>query len=64
MRQMALRQGELYMVTSPAFIGSNMQRIGQALVPTRLWKMAYSLRLHKAGVLRAQKRIKTELPRA
>lgn len=48
-RQLALDEGELYVVTGPAFIGSDVQRIGRVLVPTYLWKVVYSPRQRKAG---------------
>ncbi|MEP6559172.1 MAG: DNA/RNA non-specific endonuclease, partial [Burkholderiales bacterium] len=48
-RQLAIDEGELYVVTGPAFIGSDVQRIGRVLVPTYLWKVVYSPRQRKAG---------------
>jgi endonuclease G len=47
-RRMAKKEGDLYVVTGPAFIGSNLQRIGNVLVPTHLYKLVYSPR-QKAG---------------
>lgn len=46
-RQLAL--SEVYVVSGPAFIGSNIQRIGNVLVPTHLWKVLYSPVQHRAG---------------
>src|SRR5450830_757857 len=48
-RQLALSEGEVYVVSGPAFIGSNIQRIGNVLVPTHLWKVLYSPAQHRAG---------------
>lgn len=48
-RQMALSEGEIYVVSGPAFIGSDLQRIGNVLVPTHLWKVLYSPAQHRAG---------------
>ena len=48
-RQMALNEGEVYVVSGPAFIGSNVQRIGNVLVPTHLWKVLYSPAQRRAG---------------
>src|SRR5450830_1000075 len=48
-RQLALNEGEVYVVSGPAFIGSNIQRIGNVLVPTHLWKVLYSPAQHRAG---------------
>jgi endonuclease G len=43
-RKMAKKEGELYVVTGPAFLGSNVQKIGNVLVPTHLYKLVYSPR--------------------
>ncbi|NMM07421.1 DNA/RNA non-specific endonuclease [Polaromonas sp.] len=48
-RQLALDEGEVYVVSGPAFIGSNIQRIGNVLVPTHLWKVLYSPAQRRAG---------------
>jgi endonuclease G len=47
-RSMARREGELYVVTGPAFLGSNLKKVGKVLVPTHLYKLVYSPR-QKAG---------------
>ncbi len=47
-RSMAKREGELYVVTGPAFLGTNLQKVGNVLVPTHLYKLVYSPR-QKAG---------------
>jgi endonuclease G len=48
-RQLALSEGEVYVVSGPAFIGSDIQRIGNVLVPTHLWKVLYSPAQRRAG---------------
>ena len=48
-RQLALDEGEVYVVSGPAFIGSDIQRIGNVLVPTHLWKVLYSPAQKRAG---------------
>lgn len=48
-RQLALSEGEVYVVSGPAFIGNNIQRIGNVLVPTHLWKVLYSPAQRRAG---------------
>ncbi len=48
-RQQASSEGELYVVTGPAFIGSDLKRVGNVLVPTHLWKVIYSPQQHRAG---------------
>ncbi len=42
-RRLAMRQGELYLVTGPAFQGGNLKSIGPdgVLVPTSTWKAVY-----------------------
>ncbi|MGJ7917261.1 DNA/RNA non-specific endonuclease [Massilia sp. LXY-6] len=47
-RKMAKKEGDLYVVTGPAFLGSNLQKVGNVLVPTHLYKLVYSPR-QKAG---------------
>jgi endonuclease G, mitochondrial len=47
-RTMAKREGELYVVTGPAFLGGNLRKVGNVLVPTHLYKLVYSPR-QKAG---------------
>jgi endonuclease G len=47
-RKMAKKEGDLYVVTGPAFLGSNLRKVGKVLVPTHLYKLVYSPR-QKAG---------------
>ncbi len=51
-RGLAVREGELYVVTGPAFQGQRLQSIGPdaVLVPTSTWKAVYDPRAHGAGV--------------
>ncbi|MEO6354862.1 MAG: DNA/RNA non-specific endonuclease [Burkholderiaceae bacterium] len=49
-RQLAMEEGDLYVVTGPAFIGNAISRVGNVLVPTHLWKMIYSPAQQRAGV--------------
>lgn len=48
-RQLAIEEGELYVVSGPAFVGNDIQRVGNVLVPTHLWKMIYSPAQQCAG---------------
>lgn len=41
-RKMAQKEGALYVITGPAFIGSSLQKIGNVLVPSHLYKIVYS----------------------
>ena len=51
-RAMAAAEGELYLVTGPAFVGRTIQAIGPngVLVPTATWKAVYDPRTGGAGV--------------
>lgn len=48
-RQLAVNEGEVYVVSGPAFLGNDLQRIGNVLVPTHLWKVLYSPKQQRAG---------------
>jgi len=47
-RRMAKQEGDLYVVTGPAFLGTDLRKIGNVLVPTHLYKLVYSPR-QRAG---------------
>jgi endonuclease G len=51
-RDLVLREGELYVVTGPAFQGQQVQSIGPdgVLVPSATWKAVYSPRAGGTGV--------------
>ena len=51
-RHLASREGELYVVTGPAFGGGQLQAIGPdgVLVPSATWKAVYDPRASGAGV--------------
>lgn len=49
-RELAREEGELYVVSGPAFIGRDIQQIGRVLVPTHVWKLLYSPKQQRAGV--------------
>lgn len=48
-RQLAINEGEVYVISGPAFIGSDIQRVGNVLVPTHIWKVLYSPKHQRAG---------------
>lgn len=48
-RKQASKEGELYVLTGPAFLGSELRKIGNVLVPSHLYKVVYSPR-QRAGV--------------
>ncbi|WP_300760279.1 DNA/RNA non-specific endonuclease [Janthinobacterium sp.] len=47
-RKMAKKEGDLYVITGPAFIGGNLRKVGRVLVPSHLYKAVYSPR-QRAG---------------
>ena len=50
-RQLAIAEGELYVVTGPAFVGGEIGSLkGRVLIPTHLWKAVYSPKRQQAGV--------------
>lgn len=49
-RQWAMDEGELYVISGPAFVGSDLKKVGNVLVPTHLWKAVYSPKQQRAGV--------------
>ena len=57
-RNLALREGELYLVSGPAFLGRHLQSIGTdgVLVPTSTWKAVYDPQAGGTGVYVCQNR--------
>lgn len=50
-RNLAKERGEIYVVTGPIFIGSNLQRIGKRVfIPTKIYKAIYDPLTGQAGV--------------
>jgi len=47
-RKMVKKEGDLYVITGPAFLGANLRQVGKVLVPSHLYKLVYSPR-QKAG---------------
>lgn len=43
-RKMARKDGALYVITGPAFLGERLDKVGNVLVPTHLYKAVYSPR--------------------
>lgn len=48
-RKQASKEGELYVLTGPAFLGGDLRKIGNVLVPSHLYKVVYSPR-QRAGI--------------
>ncbi len=45
-RKLAMKEGGLYVITGPAFIGGHLQKVGNVLVPSHLYKVVYSPKQH------------------
>ncbi len=48
-RKMAKKEGQLYVITGPAFLGTNLRKVGNVLVPSHLYKVVYSPRQKAAA---------------
>ncbi len=48
-RKMAKKEGQLYVITGPAFLGNNLRKVGNVLVPSHLYKVVYSPRQKMAA---------------
>ncbi|KQV82377.1 endonuclease [Massilia sp. Root351] len=47
-RKLAKKEGDLYVITGPAFLGSELRKVGNVLAPSHLYKVVYSPR-QRAG---------------
>jgi endonuclease G len=47
-RKQAQKEGDLYVITGPAFLGGDLRKVGNVLVPSHLYKVVYSPR-QRAG---------------
>jgi endonuclease G len=45
-RKMAKKEGALYVITGPAFLGTQLRKVGHVLVPSHLYKLVWSPRQH------------------
>jgi endonuclease G len=48
-RKMAKKEGALYVITGPAFLGTSLRKVGNVLVPSHLYKVVYSPRQRAAA---------------
>lgn len=48
-RRLAVKEGELYVITGPAFLGQDLQKVGNVLVPTYIYKVVYSPKRQQAA---------------
>ena len=47
-RKMAKKEGALYVITGPAFIGGSLRKVGNVMVPSHVYKLVYNPR-QRAG---------------
>lgn len=48
-RKMVKKEGDLYVITGPVFIGGDLRKVGNVLVPSHLYKVVYSPRQGAGG---------------
>ena len=48
-RRLATGDGEVYVISGPAFLGSEIKQVGRVLVPSHLWKVIYRPATQQAG---------------
>ncbi|MGZ8293293.1 MAG: DNA/RNA non-specific endonuclease [Telluria sp.] len=48
-RKMAAKEGALYVVTGPAFLGASLRKVGNVLVPSHLYKVVWNPRQQAGG---------------
>ena len=60
-RKMAKKEGQLYVITGPAYLGSNLRKIGNVLVPTHLYKVVYSPRQKAAAAWFTENRANAQI---
>jgi endonuclease G len=59
-RKLAQKEGNLYVITGPAFIGSDLKKVGNVLVPTHLYKLVYSPQQRAGGAFFIENRADAE----
>lgn len=59
-RKMAQEEGDLYVITGPAFIGGDLRKVGNVLVPTHLYKLVYSPRQQAGGAFFIENRAEAQ----
>ena len=60
-RKMAKKEGTLYVITGPAFIGPRLRKVGNVLVPTHLYKVVYSPKQRAGGAWLSENSARDEL---
>ena len=59
-RKLAQKEGDLYVITGPAFIGRDLRKVGNVLVPTHLYKLVYSPRQQAGAAFYVENRAGAE----
>jgi endonuclease G len=60
-RKMAKKEGRLYVITGPAFLGTKLRKVGNVLVPTHLYKVVYSPRQQRAAAYFTENRANADI---
>ncbi len=60
-RKMAKKEGQLYVITGPAYLGSDIRKVGNVLVPTHLYKIVYSPRQKAAAAWFTENRAQADI---
>ena len=60
-RKMAKKEGQLYVITGPAFLGTRLRKVGNVLVPTHLYKVVYSPRQKAAAAWFTENRARADI---
>ena len=60
-RKMAKKEGQLYVITGPAYLGGDIRKVGNVLVPTHLYKVVYSPRQKAAAAWFTENRAHAEI---
>lgn len=59
-RKMAKKEGALYVITGPAFIGTSLRKVGNVMVPSHVYKLVYSPRQHAGAAWFIENRANAE----
>lgn len=60
-RNMAKKEGQLYVITGPAFLGANLRKVGNVLVPSHMYKVVYSPRQKAAAAWFTENRANADI---
>ena len=60
-RKMASKEGELYVITGPAFLDANLKKVGNVIVPSHMYKVVYSPRQKAAAAWFTENRAEAQI---